>query len=155
MSVRPTQDSDLVVLAEYWYDREVMLQQFQPVIAHQLLDQSVWRTMMYHWLNRQDTLAFTLEIDDCITGAILGQIEQYALGLDLQPVGYIKLLILDLHTNGHHGGPRRLYETLSNAMIQQGVKTVWVDVPVQHAVEQAFWLGMGGRRLFDRFRISL
>lgn len=139
MRLRPASDTDLPQLAQLWQEYRVLLCQSDPHFEALLPDHNSWLHQISAVMADPECIVVAAEADDGLAGFIIARV------LD-DETGLVESLVLDAHR--YHGGlGRELVRAMRAWLAQREVKRVFVRVPRHHAVEQAFWLSLGGREV--------
>ncbi|MGJ3239946.1 MAG: hypothetical protein ACFE0Q_14640 [Anaerolineae bacterium] len=155
MTVRPTNPSDMPLLAEYWYDQIALYTQKHQ--HAQLLPDALIRWQAYaQQLLSGDAIFLTIERDGDVFGCIIGRIINNQVGLAPLQIGCVEHIVLDLHSP--HKRQYAVHDLLEALMLQfraRDIMRVIVRVPAYAPVEQAFWRGLGWAHLEDTFGMDL
>lgn len=155
LSVRPAQADDIPLLADYWYDKMVLVQQFNPRV--QLLPdaQVQWQQAAQRWL-QDATLHFLVATpaDDlssnAVTGAMVGYAGANSPGLAPVTIGIIAQFVVDIHSpQVRQGIGRVLLQALRERFQADGITQIRVHTPPHLPVENAFWHAQGAI-LYDK-----
>ncbi len=156
MIIRPVQEVDIPLLAEFWYDQMALLSQKQSFID--LMPDAIEQWQNHAYAIMQDDMVSFLVIESMheIIGSIIGRIEDNQAGLLPQKYGVIDQLILDLHSpHKRKSAVNSLLDALKNRFRQQNISHIIVRVPIYSLAEQGFWRGLGATQLNNSFWMEI
>ena len=153
---RPMHAADLNLLSEFWYDRMVLLQQFNPRIRLMRDARAQWELQLLTRLDDPSHLTFTAELNQEIIGGIVGVIQPNSPGLLPEQIVSVSEFMVDLHSPQVNAGVGRvMINALRERVAAMGLEQVEVLVSMQASVEQAFWRGIGARTFDHLFWIKI
>ena len=156
MIIRPVQEDDISLLAEFWYDQMALLSQKQSFIRLMPDALEQWRRDAIAIMQDDLRCFLVVVLEDDILGAIIGQIKTNKAGLLPRKYGVIDQLILDLHSpHKRKNAVNSLLDALKSYFHQQEISHMIVDVPVYSLVEQGFWRGLGATQLNNTFWMDI
>jgi hypothetical protein len=155
LDIRPIQTEDLSLLSEYWYDNIVLQQQSNPRI-HLLPDaRCQWERYTATLIQNEAAICLVAVVKADVLGCIAGTVSTNQPGLAPEMIGVIEWLILDLHaTNSQHQSASALLNELKVRFATRGISQLQVRVAAQATVAQAFWRGIGAKKIDDIFWID-
>lgn len=147
MRIRPASPTDPPHLTALWQERAVLLRQSDPRIAPHLPPPEGWQTRLAERLKASGAAVFVIEDGDQPPfGYVITEVER-APDTD-SALGVIREMALDAHT--YHGGAgRALVNEARRWLAAQPIDRTVALVPRHHAVEQAFWRGLGASEWKD------
>ena len=148
MLIRGALQADLPILAEYWYDRMVMVQQYNPQVRLLPQAQQRWQAAAEGWLNDPNTIFQVAETPgQDLLGGVAGQIVDNDAGLAPAKIGQVVAFVIDLHTPRLQAGVGRiLIDTLRQQLAQRHIQRIMITVFPALSVEAAFWQAIGARQ---------
>ena len=152
MIIRPAENPDISLLAEFWYDQMALYSQKQNTTR--LMPDALEQWQSYALAILEDEAVYFLVIEDNneVLGAIIGHIENNGAGLLPQKYGVIDYLILDLHSpHKRKNSVNNLLSALKDRVSQENISHMMVRVPKYSLVEQGFWRGLGASDLDNSF----
>lgn len=150
--MRPTLFNDLPILAEYWYDKMVLRQQYNPYIRLSATAQEDWLVSAHAWLTTFPDLCMTTAIDTEIIGAVFGAVQNNLPGLLPVQIGLVHELVIDLHThhNRQHSGTQ-LIMALREQLHAMQITELHIIQPLGMVVESAFWQSMNAKKYTENY----
>lgn len=147
MKIRPANPTDPTHLVELWQERAVLLRQADSRIARHTPPREQWLARLSDLLAEPAAAVFVVEDGNQPPfGYIIAKIEQHQPGSPR--LGVIREMALDAHS--YHGGAgRALVAQARDWFGPHAVDRVVALVPRYHAVEQAFWRGLGASEWKD------
>ncbi|MFW5771765.1 MAG: N-acetyltransferase family protein [Phototrophicaceae bacterium] len=148
MDIRPANPTDPPHLADLWQERAVLLRQADARTARHLPAREEWLARLDERMAAATAAVFVIEeTGQPPFGYIIAEIErQQPAGPSL---GIIREMALDAHS--YHGGAgRALVAQARDWLAAQSVDRIVALVPRYHAVEQAFWRGLGASEWKDK-----
>jgi hypothetical protein len=156
LTIRPIQNEDLPVLSEFWYDNMAVLQQTNPRVRLLPDARRHWEVAMRQFNVVDKSIFLVAENEAALLGCIAGRITLNQPGLAPQLIGVVDFLLLDLHTpHKPEGTGHALLQAVKTYFIEQRIVQLQVTVAVQSVVAQAFWLGIGAKKIDDVFWVIL
>ena len=154
MQIDLARESDLERAAQLWFDRQLLLQQSDPLIRLPADALERWRRRAQTWIANED-YAFILARDaEAARGYIVITTCDGPPGLEPARLGKVVDMAIDLHQS-HSGLSRRLLGRAKDWLRARGVNRLAVDAPARYPVEEAFWRGQGGRLSSQTFWLEI
>jgi hypothetical protein len=158
IQTRDATPDDLITLAEYWYDRMVMVQQYNARVRLLPKAQQRWQATASTWLGRDDAVfrvAQTAADTSELLGAVAGVITDNAAGLAPARICQVVAFVVDMHTPRLQAGVGRvLLRSLSEALALRDIQRIVITVYPALSVEAAFWQSVGARRVSGNYWLS-
>lgn len=156
-TIRPTQPDDVPILANYWYDKMALVQQYNQHVQLTTDACNSWQILAQQWLTEYPELCFSAIAENTrLIGAVMGAILPNEVGFLPSHVGFVRAFVMDLHPpQAHMGLGRQLITQLQHRLREENITELRLAHWGGWLVETAFWQALGAKPYNEQYRIQL
>lgn len=148
VKIRAATPADIPELTHLWYEKMVILQQFDSRFAMMADGRERWEMAVETWLSNPACAIYVAEIESSLVGYVIGWIHAAPPGMFPEQMGFISEMVVDAHS--HEGGlGRLLLSAVREWFTKHDVECIIASVSHRNAVEQAFWRAQGAGEWMD------
>jgi hypothetical protein len=155
VQIRSATHSDIPILADYWYDKVALLQQFNSSLRLAPQAQQIWQRKAQHWLQASPDLFLCAVLDNIPIGAIVGQIVANDPWLLPESVGQVQAFVLDMHLPQTTFIGTQLLDALCQNYKTHNIQQVYIPQAIGISAESAFWQGTKAQQTHDIYCLEL
>lgn len=153
-TIRTATLNDIPRLAELWYEKMMIQQQFDSRFKLAGDSITVWSAAVCEWLQDGHCAIFVGVQATIPIAYIIGWIQNAPPGLQPKHIGAITDLTIDPHAGQSNLG-RDLLNSLRTWFNNNDVHHIVAYVPGRSPIEQAFWRGLGATEWLDLMWMKL